>query len=120
MAAIVWADLMAMPNVPPSFASISGTAQALILAWANAELNVEQWGGEEAANTRLARIYAALHLASTAPIQGIVTSEGEDDLSVGYAIPPMPPGAAFWVTTGWGRSFWGLQQRSLARLPFVV
>ncbi len=121
MAAITWTEVLALPGASSSqLANVGLVAQTMILAYVNNELDPKNYDGEDGPTTKMARAFMAAHFGLLAPHIGIVTSEGEDDLSIGYAVPPIPPGSGFWATSGFGLAFWQLRQSSLGRLPWVL
>lgn len=67
MAAIAWADVV---GIAAEFATVSPIAQGFYLGFVNVELNVSMFGGEDAAKTKLARIYLAAHLATLDRLRG--------------------------------------------------
>jgi hypothetical protein len=124
MADIAWSDVTSLPGIPAKLLSVTGEAQTMILGYVNAELPPQDYDdGNLAGNGpqyKLARCYMAAHMALVGPRWGFVSSEDEDDLSIGYTLPPIPPGAAFWASTGFGMAFWQMRQSSLGRLPWVL
>lgn len=118
MAAITWSDVTALAG---ELSNVSPTAQTIILNWVNTALDVSFFaGGETSSKLKLTRIYLAAHLGSLGPRVGIVTSESEDDLSIGYTIPPIPPGGdPFWFRTGYGEAYQMMVNTTAARLPFI-
>lgn len=87
MAAIVWSDVEALSS---QFALVHPTFQTDILNYVNNALDVSVWGGEEAFDLRLARIYLAAHLGSMPIIAsgqatGAVVSETVGGLQRTYA-----------------------------------
>jgi hypothetical protein len=116
MAAIAWADVLSLPNLPATPFSAPGVSveqQNAILAWVNntdgvTGLDPNAFDGEGGSSLNLARLYAAAHLALVGPIAAIKTGSKELDLQVTYQLPPIPMGAAFWYRTGFGMAFWDL------------
>jgi hypothetical protein len=129
VAAITWANVLALPNLPASpFTNpgVSSFMQTSILAYVNSSdgatgLDPNAYDGEGGADLNLARLYCAAHLALVSPITGILTGTKEDDLADTYALPPIPPGSAFWATTRFGLAFWQLTiSMPGVRMPLVT
>lgn len=123
MAPISWSDVTTQPGLA-SLTSVDPIAQNVILAYVNDALSVTLVGGslgEESPKLKLARIYMAAHLGLLTPRAGIVSSEGEGDLSIAYSLPPMPPGGdPFWQRTSYGAAFQMLIRTTGAILPTVA
>lgn len=122
MAAITWPDVVA---IAPELASLSVTAQTLILDHVNTALNVSVFGGEASPKLRLARVFLAAHYGTVATtggavLAGPVTAESAGGLSRSYATTFATD--AFggpWGSTAYGQSFAALLRSSPARLPVV-
>lgn len=92
MAAIVWADVTAMPGVPASFATVDPTWQTLLLAIANTALDVNRFDGETGSMTKIARVLYAAHVLTVtiqgglvaSGVAGPVTRDTADKLTVEY------------------------------------
>ncbi len=122
MAAIAWS---AVVDEVATLASVPIGKQNRILAYVNGEaLNVSIIGGtagEDSSKLELARIYLACHIGLLQPRSGIVSSEGEGDLSIAYTLMPLPPGSdPFWNQTAYGMAFKALIRSTRAVLPMVV
>lgn len=116
----MWTDVV---SLAPELTKVSNAGQGTILAYVNTALDVCQFGklGEDSPKLKLARIYLAAHLGSLGPHEGILTSEKEDDLEMGWTLPPIPPfGDPFWYRTAYGSAYDALIRTTTARLPFVV
>ncbi len=121
MAAISWSDVTAEVA---TLASVSAGKQARVLAYVNDTLNPLIIGGvlgEDSPKLALARIYLACHMALLQPRAGFVSSEGEGDLSIAYAMIPIPPGSdPFWNQTSYGMAFQSLIRSTRVVVPMVV
>ena len=118
----LWSDVTALPNAS-SLASISTIAQVMILQRVNVEFDIDNLDGEDGPLTKSARCYLAAHLALTlrpTPAAGALTEEHEGDLGATYAVTPIPTGAWWYATTGYGRALWQIIESSLSRLPWVL
>lgn len=107
MASIVWDDVIAHA---PELSTVGSTAQDDILAVANEVLDVTQFGGEDAAKTRLARIYFASHFATidsqgSSGATGAVVSETVGGLSRAYASVSASGTDPLWDRTPYGQAF---------------
>lgn len=85
MAAITWADVLAIPA--PELVSVSNAAQTAILAYVNDALNVEKFGGEGTPLLTRARALLAAHSAALAMLaaEGPLIGETEGGLSRQWA-----------------------------------
>lgn len=125
MAAITWADVTAFE---PLAAGVALAAQTAILAYVNTHTNVNAFDGEEGADTRLARIYLAAHLALGAvPGTGggtgggpIASISGGDGLAVSYAVTASATSGASLGETGWGRKYTDLVRRTPGARAWIV
>lgn len=120
--AIVWQDVINVSSNDPKISSAPIGTQGIILAYVNAELDPTAFqGGEGGARIQIARAYLAAHLASLGPHTAVLTSMKEDDVSIGYTLPPIPLGDdPFWQRTAYGSAYRALVNTSYARLPFVA
>lgn len=119
MAAIVWSDVT---DIAAQLATVAAGAQTMILEFVNTEaIDIRLFKlGEDSKKLKLMRVYLAAHLGSLAPRVGIITSESELDLSIGYTIPPLPPGGdPFWFLSSYGQAYSAMVNSTPARLPFV-
>lgn len=127
MAAITWLHVVAHAS---TLAGVHVDQQADLLDLVNTQLNASMFGGEDAAKTKLARIYFAAHFASlpgagTLPdgsaAAGPVTSESTGGVSRAYAAITAGGGsdADNWGETIWGRRYKTLLRGSIARFPRV-
>lgn len=127
MAAIVWADVVAHASV---LSAVGLAQQTDLLALANERLNVEVFGGEDSATTRMARIYFAAHFAALpgagvaadgTATAGPVSSEETGGVKRAYAAIAAGGGADAdgWDETYWGRRYKVLLRGSRARWPRV-
>ncbi len=118
MTAIAWTDVV---DIAAELATVAIGAQTMILAHVNTTLVVKLFGGEESPKLKLTRCYLAAHLGTLGPRVGIVTSESELDLAIGYTIPPLPPGDdPFWARTAYGLAYRSMVRSTAARVPFTV
>lgn len=121
MAAIVWADVVALA---PEVNAIDDAAKADIIAYVNVALTVANFGGEDHPKTRLARIYLAAHLAAMlrrgvtgGGAAGPLVSHSAGGMSRSYAV--MSSGSAL-SSTSYGSMYEELARTSLGRLPFTL
>jgi hypothetical protein len=122
VASITWDDVKAVAANDPKVSSAPPATQAIVLAYVNAELDPCAFqGGEGGPRIKIARAYLAAHLASLGPHTAVLTSMKEDDVSIGYTLPPIPVGDdPFWQRTAYGSAYRALVNTSYARLPFVT
>jgi len=126
MASITWADVV---NHASALSTVALGQQADLLALANESLNVAAFGGDDAAKTKLARIYWVAHFASLpgagttaggATAAGPVTSETTGGISRAYAsLSSSGSAGESWSETIWGRRFMELLRGSRAAWPRV-
>ena len=116
----MWTDVTAFA---PDLSSVDASAQADVLAYVNAELDVSAFDGEAGAKTRLARIYLAAHhgavsLTSSAAA-GPVVEEKVGEISQKYGSPAatVTGSILFLESTPYGRLYLGLVRTTIARLP---
>lgn len=114
MAAIVWADVVA---IAPTMAdpAVSVAAQAMYLLFANEAIDVRLFAnGETDARLKLARIYLVAHYAAVglaadasggAGAAGPVASEGAGTLSRSYANMTSSTTDPLLESTSWGRLY---------------
>lgn len=117
MAAITWADVVAHAAELSTFPV---AAQNDILAWVNTHLNVTLFGGEDAAKTKLARVYLAAHTATMdkrGGAAGPVVSSSAGGLSRSFA---SPPSGSDLEATSYGSQYKMLLRTTVARVGFVV
>lgn len=120
MAAVTWANVL---DFAPGLSTVAVGAQNAILAYVNTTLQVEAYGGEDGAKTRLARIYLAAHSGEILKRQGIggaITGEdvGADSIHFSYTAP-LKGAIESLETTSWGLEFQRLTNSTYARLPMV-
>ena len=120
MAAIIFADVLAFA---PELESLAPAAQVMILEHVNADLDVDQFDGEDGPTTKLARVYLAAHMGTLArpgrgAAAGPVASQSAGGLSKSYAT--MAGDYAAFSTTMFGRQYLELARCSFARLPVVI
>lgn len=122
MAAIVWADVVA---VAPELAELSSALYTDILGYVNVALVPTEWGGEDSSRLRLARLYLAAHYAtmvsrggSVGEIVGFVTSESAGGLSRSYSSGAST--GTVYDATPYGQLFWALFRSTLVTLPIVL
>jgi hypothetical protein len=92
MAAIVWADVTAMPGVPATFATVDVGFQTVLLAIANGALDVNRLDGETGNMTKLGRMLYVAHMLTTilqggllaGGVSGPVKRDTADKLTVEY------------------------------------
>jgi len=126
MASISWADVLDFASV---LATVPVGQQTILLALANESLNVAAFGGEDAAKTKLARIYWVAHFASLpgagttaggAAAAGPVTSETTGGISRAYAsLSSSGSSGESWSETLWGRRYLEILRGSRAAWPRV-
>lgn len=125
MSAITWGDVVA---IAAQLAALNDTAQTLFLNVANNWLDVNNFPplGEDDPNVKAMRVFIAAHLGTVGMpyggLPGLLTGEGELDLSISYSIPPPPPGVdPFWQRTGYGQAYaMMLRATPSIRLGFVL
>lgn len=122
MADITWTDVT---NHAPGLSSVSAGAQTDILAWSNDLLSVDEFGGEAAANTKLARIYLAAHSGTLALLgasgaAGPVTSEKAGGLSRSYGGALGAAASSDYGSTVWGQQFVALCRTNPSRAGLVL
>lgn len=87
MAAIVWADVLALA---PELSTVPSPRQDFILARVNIELSPDVWG----ASLNIGRVYLAAHLATRKSAgSGMVTGETVGSVSRQYAAPMFQAGS---------------------------
>lgn len=119
MAAVTWADIVAVSS---PLSAVTLQQQTDLLAWVNKSF-AEVFDGEDGIKTRLARIYAAAHMASLPGSGeqrpgGAVVSESRGGLSRSYSAPPVQSGD-WWALTQWGQRYLLLLAGSKAMWPRV-
>lgn len=117
MAVITWTDVT---NHAAALSVVVAAAQTDILAMVNVLLDVEIFGGEIAAKTKLARVYAAAHfgtleLLSSSGAASSVTSERAGDLQRDYGTEAASLDNPDWSTTAAGKMFVTLCNTTEAR-----
>lgn len=117
---ILWSDVTAIAD---ELSAVSATAQTLILAHVNADLDVDQFDGEDGPTTKLARAYLAAHLGTFAmpgagSVSGPVTSQSALGLSRSYGQTGASSGEL--GLTAHGQMFLLLAKQSFARLPVLI
>ncbi len=120
MASIAWSAVVALF---PALVDVEEDAQTEILAYANPELDVANFGGESSQRLRMARIFFAGgcgELSLPGAQSGEVASESisaDNTMTVSYATAV--DSAAFAQTVG-GSQFLALVKTTPARLGFVA
>ena len=123
MAAVTWADVVALAPAP-ELAEVEVAAQDHILAYVHEVLSVSLLGGEESARLRRARVLLAAHMATMtggeggAVIAGPVLSESTGSISRSYANLIGAAGRDF-SGSSYGDEYVRLVRHSAARLPRV-
>lgn|SRR5512139_287580 len=124
MAPIAWSDVVAVSSV---LSAVDPLQQAELLAVVNGEMNTFLFGGEDAARTKLARIYFAAHFASlpgagASAAAGPVVSESRGGLSRAYQAIGGGGGSGSdnWDDTQWGRRYKTLLSTSRGGWPRVA
>ena len=93
MAAIVWSDVLTLPNAPPKLATVDPLMQTVMLAIANG-LDSSLTGGEDSATTKLVRCLFVAHLFAMEFIAGIGATVG--------AVGPITKDQASKIATEYG------------------
>lgn len=119
MAPITWDHVV---DHAAELSSVDVEAKVDILAHVNDTIATEFFGGEDAARTKMARVYLAAHMGSIAKSRGststgAVTAESAGGLSRSYSV--VTTALEDLDATSYGRSYAGLVKRSAARVPFV-
>ena len=120
---IAWADVTAFAS---ELSSVDVATQTDILAYVNAALAPDAFGGEASARLRIARIYLAAHhgaLSLRSSAAGPVVSRSEGDLSVtyGYSLASAASGDPLLDSTEYGKLYRQLVRTTAAlRGPFVA
>jgi hypothetical protein len=125
MAAIVWADVVALE---PLVAGASVDAQTTILAYVNTDLNVDGFGGEDDPRLKLARSFVAAHygLSVTPGISSsigggpVASLSGGDGLAVSFAVPMVNLADSDFATTTWGRKYISLVRRTPGLRAWII
>lgn len=116
MADIQWSDVEALQA---NLADVSETAQDMILAHVNNDLNPGAFGGEDAPRYTLARCYLAAHLGELCRRNGNMTPSsktiGTSAITIAYAQAAEGEGAAL-SATSWGGQFHALVRSSTLRI----
>jgi hypothetical protein len=117
MAPVAWPDVVAYSS---PLAAVNITVQTDLLAWVNKSFSAV-FDGEDGVKTRLARIYAAAHMASLPGAGeqrpgGAVVAESRGGLSRSYAPPPVM-NSNWWALTQWGQRYLLLLDGSKAMWP---
>jgi len=120
VADIVWTDVT---DFAAGLSAVSVNAQDAILAHVNLALDVECFGGEDAAKTKLARIYLAAHNGTSLALaaSGAVGAAKKQTLgkaSIEYSEISAASGP--YGSTMWGQMFEGLANSSLCRAGLIV
>lgn len=123
---ITWSDVIAFA---PQLTSLSTTAHAVIVAFANASFSPDLFGGEGSPTLRMARLCMAAHLASTFPakdagtgaVDALVASEsvGGVSRSYTYTTSASVTGDASLQSSSFGRMIVTILQSSPARVGFA-
>lgn len=120
MAAIVWSDVTSLPDA--ALATISVLFQDLILEIVNTTgLNAANFGGENAAKTKLARVLLAAHFATMflrRGFAGVPASQSEGGVSESMAQILQGPRAL--DLTGYGQALHALAAGTPARAGFLA
>ncbi len=116
MADITWSDVT---DHAPELSTVSANAQTDILAYVNDALDVAAFGGEDAAKTKLARVYMAAHMATVSENAagggGEVVSRAQGDMSISYAASSAGSSADGYSATGYGRQYLTLVKSTYLR-----
>lgn len=76
MNAILWTDVLALPNAPPKLAVVDPIFQTVMLTMANTFLDVTLTGGEDSAVTKLVRCLYVAHMFSLEFAAGASAASG--------------------------------------------
>lgn len=124
MADITWTHV---EDHAPELSGVSSAAQTDILAHVNVTLVVADFGGEDAAKLKLARVYLAAHFGTFAlpdvvGTAGSVTSEKAGDLSREYGTETLALAFASseYGSTVHGQMFLALVRTTPARAPLLL
>lgn len=119
MAAISWTDVVAFAS---GLSSVATLAQETIIAYVNDELDVDNFGGEEAPKLKLARIYLAAHFGTMtlrgSGAAGPMISSSAGGLSRTYA--QIVAGGGSYGATGFGALYKQLLNTTMARVGFAT
>lgn len=119
MADIAWSDVI---DHAAELSAVTAGAQANILAFVNAALDVATFDGEAGPRTKLARIYLAAHFATADVVStggaGPLTAESLGDESRSYGSFSLAAGTL--ASTGYGNSYLALVNTSAARGPILL
>jgi len=117
MADIDWDDVEA---IAPELSTVSADAQTMILAYVNDALDVSLFGGEDAAKTKLIRVYMAAHRGAMTQRNGVggsVSSQSVGGISRSYGT--VGGGADDYNSTAYGQEYLSLIRNSPARIACV-
>lgn len=122
MASITWTDVT---NHAPALSSVVAGAQTDILAYVNLLLTVSLFGGEAAAKTKMARVYAAAHfgtleLLATNGAAGAVSSETAGGLTRTYGTTATAATDPDWGSTAHGQMFVNICRTTPARAGLLL
>jgi len=123
MAVISWSDVA---NQFPTGLTSNHGARKDILAYVNDALVVDEFGGEDSAKLKLARVYLAAHFATIAAggvtgVAGPVVEEEGGDLRRKYAsFSTTGSSDPSLTSTSGGRAYLTLLATTKARAPFVL
>jgi len=121
MADIDWDDV---EDLAPELSAVPSAAKTLFLELANTRVRVDLFGGEDAAMTKMARIYLAAHFGAMHPSSGSaqdagpIASESLGSASFGYAVNSAEASSNY-GSTKYGRMFRQLARMTPARLGTV-
>lgn len=117
MAAITWLDVVA---IACELSAINAAAQTMILEHVNTAFEPDTFGGEDAAQLKMLRAYAAAHYAAPIVVglslSGPVTSERTDNIERSYSKTNDSYGGR-WAGTQYGQIAAMIISFSPARLP---
>lgn len=122
MASITWTDVT---NMAPELSTVSAGLQAMILDYANGNVNTDNFDGEEGEQTKLARVALAAHFATLITMSnsgqaGPITMEKGGDNQVMYGnLFGSPLAGQDFGSTGYGVLFVTLARASKGRILVV-
>ena len=121
MADITWTNVT--DHAPELATGTSAAAQADILAFVNAALDVACFDGEAGPKTKLTRVYLAAHFATLMGVSaggagGPVTAEKLGDESRSYGSFSMSSSSL--SSPGYGNAYSAMVETSAARAPMLL
>lgn len=114
MASIDWTDVT---GIAAELSTVSVEGQTTILDYVNEALDPDNFGGEDSAELKLARIYLAAHHGTISKRKGNTAAAAKKvgPLSLSYFAA-----SESMQQTSYGRDFAKMVKKTVARLPLVV